>query len=65
MLPNHKTSCTNMINVKYVRNTGKLDVTNSSPELIIFKKDEALGIVDLRSIGHYKVKQSTIQHSLV
>ena len=42
--------------------TGFLDVTNNSSEQLIFSKDEALAVVDLRSIGYYKVKQSTIQH---
>ena len=52
----HKTVCTNMIEVKVLRNTGFLDLINNSLEPIIFYKDEALGIVDLKSIGYYKVK---------
>ena len=48
--------------MKFVRNAGFLDVTNNSSEPIILNKDEALGI--LRSIGYYKVKQSTTQHNL-
>ena len=50
--------------MKFVRNYGFLDVTSNSSEPIIFNKDETLGIVDLRSIGYYKVKQSSIQHNL-
>ena len=63
-LLDHKTGCTNMIKVKFVRKTGFFDITNNSSESIICNKDEALGIVDIRSIGYYKVKQSTIQHNL-
>ena len=55
-----KTGCTNTIKLKFVRNTGFLNVTNNSSEPLIFSKDEALGVVDLRSIGYYKVKQSTL-----
>ena len=57
-----KTSCTNTIKVKFIRNTGYLDVSNNSSETLIFSKDETMGIVDLRSIGYYKVKRSTIEH---
>ena len=60
----HKTSCTNTIKVKFFRNTGFLDVTNNASEPMIFNKDEALGVVHLRSIRYYKVKQSTLQHNL-
>ena len=49
-----KTGCTNMLKVKFIRNTGFLDVTNNLSEPL--SKDVALCIVDLRSTGHYKVK---------
>ena len=42
-----KTSFTNIIKVKFIRNTGFLDVSNNSSKKIIFGKDESLGIVDL------------------
>ena len=57
-----KAGCTNMIKVKFVRDTGFIDVTNNSLEPLIFSKDEVMGIVDLRCIGYYKVRQRTIQH---
>ena len=57
-----KTGCTNTVKVKYIRNMGYLDVTNKSSETLVFSKDEALGVVNLKSIGYYYVKQSTIQH---
>ena len=31
-------------------------------ELLTFGKNESLGVVDLRSIGYYQLKMSTIQH---
>ena len=59
-----KAGSTNTIKVKFIRNTGFHDVTNNSSETLIFSKDEAIGVLDLRSIGYHKVKQSTIQHHL-
>ena len=59
-----KTGCTNTVKVKFIRNTEFLDVTNSSSETPIFSKDEALGIVDIRSVRYYKVKQNIMQHHL-
>ena len=53
-----QTGRTNTMKVKLIRKTRFLDVTNT--ELLIFSKDRPLGVVDLRSIGYYKVKQSII-----
>ena len=33
------------------------DIVNNGMETIIFKPEEMLGIVDLRSLGYYKIKQ--------
>ena len=59
-----KTGCTNTIKVKFIRNTLYLNVANNSSKTLIFRKDEAMGVVDMRSIGYYKVKQDTAQHHL-
>ena len=40
-----KTGCTNTIKVQFIRNTGLLYVTNNSSKTLIFRKDEAMGIV--------------------
>ena len=47
---NIKTSCTNTIKLKCIMNSQFLDATNNSTELVIFSKDNALGVVVLRSI---------------
>ena len=52
-----KTGCTNTINVKFIRNTGYPDIPNSLSVALVFIKDEAIGVVDLRSTGYCKVKQ--------
>ena len=41
-----------------------LDVTNSPLETVIFDPKEILGILDLRSIGYYEIKQGILQQNL-
>ena len=41
-----------------------LDITNNGLDTIIFDPKEALGIVDLRSLGYYKIKQGISQQNL-
>ena len=36
-------------------NMAILDMTNSSSETLILSPKEALGILDLRSLGYYKI----------
>ena len=40
------------------------DITNNGLDIIIFKPEEVLGILDLRSLGYYKIKQGILQHNL-
>ena len=39
-------------------------VNNSSSETLILNPREALGILNLRSLGYYKIKQGVIQQIL-
>ena len=41
-----------------------LKVTNSTHEKVTFNPDDVLGIVDLRSLGYYKIKQGVLQQNL-
>ena len=41
-----------------------LDMTNSSLETLILSPKEALGILDLRSLGYYKIQQGVLQQNL-
>ena len=43
-----------------MRNTASLDVTNSSFEILIFNPKEMLGILDLRSLGYYKITHGVL-----
>ena len=37
---------------------------NNSQETVIFDPSQILGILDLRSLGYYKIKQGVLQHNL-
>ena len=41
-----------------------LDITNNGLDTIIFDPKEILGVIDLRSLGYYKIKQDTLQQNL-
>ena len=41
-----------------------LDVTNNMQEMVIFEPKQMLGILDLRSLGYYKIKQGVLQQNL-
>ena len=41
-----------------------LDITNNTRETVIFDKKMSIGILDLRSLGYYKIKQRILQQNL-
>ena len=45
-------------------NEAILDIINKGKDTMIFKPEEMLGIVDLRSLGYYKIKQGILQQNL-
>ena len=53
-----------MIKLKFTHNAEILDIVNNSTETMIFKPEEMLGIVDLRSLGYYKIEQGILQQNL-
>ena len=48
-----------MLKLKFVRNKATLDITNNTKETLIFDKKTTIGILDLRSLGYYKIKQES------
>ena len=56
--------CTVVLKLQFVRNRASLDVTNSMQETEIFEPKQMLGILDLRSLGYYKIKQGVLQQNL-
>ena len=53
-----------MPKLKFVQNSDTIDTTNSGLDTIIFGLEEVLGILDLRSLGYYKIKQGILQQHL-
>ena len=41
-----------------------LDVTNSSLDTVMFGPNKMLGILDLRSLGYYRIEQGILQQNL-
>ena len=59
-----KEQTTNMIKLKFIRNKAVLKITNKTHETVTFGRTEMMGIVDLRSLGFYKIKQEVLQEHL-
>ena len=49
------------LKLKYIWNTATLDVTNNTLHTVIFDSKEMLGILDLRSMGYFRVKHATYE----
>ena len=58
------TYSTMLIKLKFSHNTTVLDIVNKGTKTIIFKPEQMIGIVDLRSLGYYKIKQGILQQNL-
>ena len=56
--------CTVVLKLKFVQNCASLDVRNNTQETVIFEPKQMLGILDLRSLGYYKIKQGVLQQYL-
>ena len=52
-----------MLKLKFIRNKATLDITNNMRETIIFDKKTSIGILDLRSLEYYKIKQGVLQQN--
>ena len=52
------------LKLKFIRNRAILKVTNSTQEKVTFNPEDVDGIVDLRSLGYYKIKQGVRQQNL-
>ena len=47
-----------------MHNVATLDIVNNGPDSIIFKPEEMLRILDLRSLGYYKIMHGILQQNL-
>ena len=50
--------------LKFIRNRAMFKVKNSTQDTVTFDPKEMLGIVDLRSLGYYKIKQDFLRQNL-
>ena len=55
------TRSTLLLKLKFMQNKAILDITKKGNDTMIFKPDEIIGIIDLRLIGYYKIKQGILQ----
>ena len=55
---------TNMVKLKFIWNKVVLKITNKMCETITFDRMGIMGVVDLRSLGFYKIKQEVLQEHL-
>ena len=58
-----KEQTTNMIKLQFIRNKAGLKITNTH-KTVTFGRTEMMGVIDLRSLGFYKIKQGVLQEHL-
>ena len=59
-----KEQTTNMIKLKFIWNKVVLKITNKTCKTITFGRTDMMEVVDLRSLGFYKIKQEVLQEHL-
>ena len=59
-----KEQSTSMIKLKFIRNKAVFKITNNTHKTVTFGETEMIGVVDLRSLGFYKIKQEVLQEHL-
>ena len=55
---------TSMIKLKFIRNKATLKITNNTNDMVTSDRKDMIGILDIRSVGYYKVKQDVLQKHL-
>ena len=58
------TYSTLLIKLKFTHNKAVLDIKNAGKDTMILRPKEMIGIVDIRSLGYYKIKQGILQQNL-
>ena len=58
------TYTTLLVKLKFMCNKAVLDIRNTRKETMSLKPKEMIGIVDIRSMGYYKIKQGILQQNL-
>ena len=50
-----------MLKLKFIQNKATLDITNNTRESLIFDRKTMIGILELRFLGYYQIKQGVLQ----
>ena len=58
------TYSTLLIKLKFTCNKAMLDIKNTGKDTMILRLEEMIGIVDIRFLGYYNIKQSILQQNL-
>ena len=58
------TYSTLLIKLKFILNKAMLDIKNTGKDTMILKPEEMIGIMDIRSLGYYNIKQGILQQNL-
>ena len=58
------THSTILLKLRYTQNKAVLYITNKGTDTMIFKPKDVIGIIDLRSLGYYKIKQGLLQQNV-
>ena len=53
-----------MMKLKFIRNKATLKITNNTNDMVTFDRKDMIRILDIRSLGYYKVKQDVLQKHL-
>ena len=59
-----KEQVTLTMKLKFIRNRATFKVTNGTHETVTFDPADMLGIIDLRFLGYYKIKQGVLRQNL-
>ena len=49
-----------VLKLKFIQNKATLVITNKGTHTMLFKPKEMIGIIDLRLLGYYKIKQGIL-----
>ena len=58
------TYSTLFIKLRFTHNKAILDIKNKGKDTMVFRLEEMIGFVDMRSLQYYKIKQGIIQQNL-
>ena len=59
-----RTNSALLIKMKFMHNKAVLDMKNTGKDTMILNPKEMIGVVDIRSLGYYKIKQGILQQNL-